>query len=50
MDQQTHAQKSVEWDYLSIAKLQQWNQWSLGMGKYLNPHLIMDVIIYPYWD
>ena len=33
MDNQSYAQKSVEWNYLSIPKLQRLHPWSLGMDK-----------------
>ena len=33
MDKLSHAQLSVEWNYLSIPKLQWLNSWSLGMDQ-----------------
>ena len=32
MDNWSHAQQSVGWNYLSISKLQRLHHWSLGMG------------------
>ena len=37
MDNQSHAQSSVGWNYLSIPKLQRCNRWSLGMEKQFHP-------------
>ena len=33
IDKLSHAQRSVAWNNLSIAKLQRLNRWNLGMDK-----------------
>ena len=37
MDEKPYAQESVEWNYVSIPKLQWWNSWSLEMDKWFHP-------------
>ena len=39
MDMHSHTQWSVEWNYLSIPKLQMCNRWNLGMDNQFHPTL-----------
>ena len=44
MDKLSHAQWSVEWNYLSISKLQQYNEVWEWIRNFL-PHFVMGVML-----
>ena len=46
MDKWSHALSSVEWNYLSIPKLQRLHRLGMDVCNFI-PHFIMDVITYP---